>query len=224
MELILNLLPKLASFISWLTPRRMLLITAFFLTLIVSLTLFEQRNLIFSKIGDGAVVIETPPKIRIAESVADDIITFVDGNKKVVFFSLVSSSIRLNQSEIVYFYTDNPVLRELHLASLKDSGSSFPIFTSIQGENAQMVSALNGEFACYKYEETFKNRSLPQGASIAPYVCNISLPPYYGEFSGFITFGLIDAPTAAEIDALRLVGTRISTEIYTRNFKRKLAQ
>lgn len=225
METLKSILPNLGKFLSWLTPRKLLMVTFFFVAVIVSVTMFEQRSLILSAISSGdGMPLPAPAKIKVPDSLQATIVDYVSNNKKIVFFAVVSSNIRINQSETVYFFSDDELMKQLEADARRNSGSVFPIFTSSQTENSQMVAAINGEFACYKYEETFKNRSVPDGADIAPFVCTISLPPYYGEFSGFLLFGLKSAPLATEIDEFRLAGTRFSTEIYTKNFRRKNAQ
>lgn len=226
MDTLKNILPKIGNFLSWLSPRKLLTMTLFFIVLIISITVFEQRNLILSAMaGEGELM--SPPttaKIKVPDSMQTALQEYVTNNKKVVSFSVVSSNIRVNQSETVYFFSDNDLLTQLESDSRKNSGSIFPIFTSSETENTQMVAAINGEFACYKYEDTFRFRAVPDASNISPFICAISLPPYYGEFSGYLLFGLKSAPSQTEIDEFRLVGTRFSTEIYTKNFRRKSIQ
>lgn len=214
-----SVVPTAAKLITWLTPHRIALAFLFSVTIIACITVFEQRHLIFSSLT-GSHEYSTP-RIHVPAQLDQTIKNFVSVHAKVVSFSIVSSHIRSNQSEVVYFYTSDPVLRELDAQSAYSFKSAFPIFSSSEVENAQMISAINGQFACYPYERTFKNRFNPSGASITPYLCIISMPPYYGEFSGFLMFGLKSAPTDHEIDELRLAGTRLSTEIYVKNFRRK---
>ena len=93
-------------------------------------------------------------------------------------------------------------------------GSTQAIFTSSEHGNEQMVAVINGEFGCFKYEDTINYIVAPALASKMPYVCRVSLPPYYGEFSGYLAFGLKAKPDEGKANEVRIEAVRLATEIY----------
>lgn len=217
MELLKKLLPVLSKFIAWETPKRLFMLFAFCMISIISYTLFEQRSAIFAASTDN---LSMPPmavqKIFVPPDINEKIKQLTQQQQNIVFVSLVSADLRVNQREMVYFYSPNSLVNLIHDEALKMRGKTHAIFGTDEGENAQMVAMINGEFACYKYSETSNMRIAPRGNIVAPYLCRISLPPYYDEFYGYLTFGLKSEPDQEQKDILKLEGTRLSTELYFR--------
>lgn len=217
MEFIKRFLPVIKKFIIWETPKQILMLFLFCLMSLISITLFEQRTNIFNATTNN---LSLPPmsvkKIVVPNDIDIKIQNLLNQQSNIAFISLVSADLRVNQREMVYFYSNNSLVNLIHDEALKLRGKTHVIFGADEKENEQMVAMINGEFACYKYDETSNMRLAPRGNVIIPYLCRISLPPYYGEFSGYLTFGLKSEPDQAQKDRLKLEGTRLSTEIYFR--------
>lgn len=80
---------------------------------------------------------------------------------------------------------------------------------------------LNNEFKCVPSAETHYVRFFPDLASKYPVTCRIAVPPFFGEFAGYITAILTRKPTSAEYDSLKIEMNRIAIETYLRDISKK---
>ena len=85
----------------------------------------------------------------------------------------------------------------------------------------QMVAMLNNEFMCVSTTETHLVRFFPDLSTKYPIACRMAVPPFLGEFAGYITACLTRKPTAAEYDALKIEMNRIAIETYLRDIANK---
>jgi hypothetical protein len=144
---------------------------------------------------------------------------FVKREQLVKFVTISGSNIRINQREILYAFSNDPYINTLFELAEADQGTTFTLFGTNEAENSQIVSMINGEFRCDEFKSTSFSTRMPELERFTQTICRISLPPYYGEFSGYITIGVSAGATPALIERIRLEGSRISTELYFKNFR-----
>lgn len=80
-----------------------------------------------------------------------------------------------------------------------------------------MVSMLNNEFRCVPIGETTIYKVVPDIEKRFSTICRLAVPPYFGEFLGYVMVGLSRPPSDYEFDALRIEINKISVDIYFRD-------
>lgn len=187
------------------------------LVVLIGYTFFENRAAIVSYIvngrqadapATGSFVVSTSSQARVKQVVdVDDLV-----NSMVV----MNADIRNNRRVPLFWYSDDTSIQKTLDSSFASRYGGIPLFTAEEKNNENIVGVINGEFACSPYEAG--NQSLYPGmAARMPVVCRASLPPYYGQFSGFVAISLNRQPTPDELVALKAETLSISTEIYFRD-------
>jgi hypothetical protein len=78
---------------------------------------------------------------------------------------------------------------------------------------------INGEFVCNDYSPNILATDIPLSANKIKYICATGIPPYYGRFVGMVGIFLSRIPTADEVDQLRVLTKKLSTEVYEHELK-----
>lgn len=95
------------------------------------------------------------------------------------------------------------------------------LFDTDRKNNEQMIAVLNNQFLCSKTEDTMFASVIPDMPKRLPYICRLAVPPYVGEFAGFITIALTRPASLGELEALKIEITRISIELYLRDVSQR---
>lgn len=218
MEWIIKQLATAAKVITWLNLKKVFLLALVSLCAILLFAGYENRVRIVEEVGGQAKV---TAKFKVSADLQDRIKTYVNSSSLITTMTVLSADLKINERDIVYRYSDSAVLNELWEKKFRETGTARPIFTKDTQNNSQMVSVVNGEFSCTPYAETVNAGIVPEAAKLTPVICRVSLPPYYGEFSGYITLSLVKVPTDAERGELQLEAKRIANEIFFKNVVRK---
>ena len=217
-------LPLLGKFVEWATPKRVLLLALMAWAVITGITVFEQRGVIVNTItADRQSTAAAPEEFRavLTPEIKDKISQLVTRAPNINMIGVLTTNLRVNQRDMIYFYSDDPFVTAAWNSFLAARGSTQPVFNTDEKNNLQMVSVINGEFACHKFEDTVNAALIPKLGQKMQYVCRVSLPPYYGEFSGYIMLGLTAPPTDAEKAELRMDAVRLATDIYFKAITKK---
>lgn len=212
----LEQLPYIKKFLAWVTYRKVAMAALGGVIWIFSLTLFENRHEFWNKDEHALPRPIEHIRLKVKDKMSVRLRVFVDSNRLVNFVSVASANIRLNEADTVFWHTDDPVISfELNDAIAKN-GSVRPLFTTDDNYNASVVRTINAEFSCYE------NKGLlgPNITARIPYICRISVPPHYGQFTGFITIGLNEKPTQDQTEEVRRVLSDISSNIFFDNINR----
>lgn len=204
--------------IIWLNFKRAILMVLVSVLGVSTFTIWEQRSSIVERLAEPQLENAAKPrevKFKVSPDIQDKIKGLVDRNPLIVGISVISADIRINQKTRVFNYADNPILLSAWEKHALERGVIQPIFTKDEVNNIQMVSVINGEFSCSKSSDVS-----PVLIKISPAVCRISLPPYYGEFAGYIAFALGNVPSPEEANEIRIDAVRLSTEIFFKNIAR----
>lgn len=213
-----TLLPHLKKVLSWITLKRVVMLGLGSIVWIFSLTLFENRATLYDAIThkNGLNKVQTT-NLKISDSVMKKIKSAADTHPEVNFIMVVGASIPLNQRELVYWYTNVPQI-ELDIQDhLKSEGAISVLLGRDEEANVAIIRSINGEFACYDNTKSLIVKSLNAGTKK---VCRVSIPPYYGQFSGYLAFGISKDITPEQLAVLRHDAVQITSEIYFDNLKR----
>lgn len=131
----------------------------------------------------------------------------------VSYVAIVEVDLKLNRRVVTYYYIDDPEIRPSQNA-LTALGLPQVLFDYDAKNTAQMVSVLSNEFRCDPYTDTVLFRYAPELAEKLPTVCRIAIPPFVGQFVGFISIATGKPMTRAELESIRLEMSRLAVEIY----------
>jgi hypothetical protein len=95
--------------------------------------------------------------------------------------------------------------------------SEIPLFTDNETSNQRIIDLINGEFICNDFKDTQDVKLFPHAGDSISTVCAISIPPYYGRFSGYMNLYLLKKPTVDEISIIRQISRDISLKIYEKD-------
>jgi hypothetical protein len=210
-------LKRLPSFLGWITFKRAAYLTLAVIVGIVVLTLFEQRKLLLPS-GDDDFLPRPAEHIRlkIKDKTGVRMKTYVDTNTLVNLFIVTSASIRLNESDIVYYYSNDPIITYDLTNYFSKNSSVRPLFGIDDNFNASIVRTINGEFDCYQNVSLIKGIDNTRVHSI----CRMSVPPHYGGFVGYLTVGVSRLPTLEEKSEIRRILADLSSNIFFDNVNR----
>lgn len=96
-----------------------------------------------------------------------------------------------------------------------------PFFDADHKNNTQMLDVLGNRFVCTRTVDTVFHAIFPEMHKTLPIVCRLSVPPFTGDFAGFITIALIKEPTPQEVDALKIEISRISINMYIQDIQQR---
>lgn len=212
----------LEEMIDALTFRRVALLALLATIVITLVAIFENRAATFA-----AVYKQTREQTSISWVLSDEsknqMIALTAPEKNLVGVVLLSD---------VDLKKNRRVPKFLHIKDKEDSSRVLTIVSKLLPQalfdydsknTEQMVAMLNNEFKCVSTSETHYVRFFPELASKYPISCRIAVPPFFGEFAGFLTTCLTRKPTQAEYDALKIEMNRIAIETYLRDIAKKLA-
>ena len=214
--MIIDLLPHVKRILQWITLKRVVMLGLGSIVWIVSLTLFENRDKLIQT-SSNPLINKDYVELKVARDSEAFIKQVVQRHDAVSFMMVVSANIARNQRTISYFHTDDPVIQVDVEEFISKNGRSAPLLGTSDSVNAAIIRAINGDFACYESAESLivpkLNRSIAR-------ICRISIPPYYGQFSGYLTFGLTKDLTQEQLITLRREAVEITSNIYFDNLKR----
>lgn len=92
--------------------------------------------------------------------------------------------------------------------------SSTPLFNSDVENNKRVVELINGNFICYNFNDTFAAIAYSGARGHISVICSTSIPPYYGQFSGYLNIYLKKPVSVAEVEFMKQLSKEISLMIY----------
>lgn len=207
----------LQDMIDTLTFRRVALLSLLASILILVYTVFENRAAVFATIYRN-----TDTSTAIAWTLSSESKTELAALTKTGLVGAVLLSdvdLKKNRKTIKHIYLADksleaavqPVLTKLLPQALFDYDPK---------NTAQMVAMLNNEFVCAPTKDTVYVRHLPDLPRKLPIICRIAVPPFFGEFAGFISIGLVRQPTPSEFDSLKIEMNRTAIELYLRDISK----
>jgi hypothetical protein len=209
------------TLIDTLTFRRVFLIALLTLITLFLNTLFENRKDIVAKFTGSkpAVVEDNITNWTLSEPSKAALVNLAK-TTDVTFISVTDVDLKKNRRVIRYYYLGDPSIK-LEPSMLQALALPNPVFDYDPKNTAQMVAVLSNEFRCDPYRDTINYRFAPQFAEKLPTVCRLAVPPFVGQFVGFITIATNRVMTKEELNTIRLEVSRIAVEIYLNDVIKK---
>jgi hypothetical protein len=88
----------------------------------------------------------------------------------------------------------------------------------------QMVRIIGNEFTCVPFKDAYYSKFVIEFEKDIPILCFLSIPPYTGQFFGYIGVGLKRQLSYNELEAIRIEMSRLSVDIFLRDIAKKTAK
>lgn len=178
--------------------------------------LWENRVVVYNSLRVSAQVESISPLvIKLSEStkvLMDS--TIAKSTDLIVGIQVMNVDFKKNTRSTSYFSFGNTILKE----SVKDyelaSISDIPLFTDKESNNQMVVNLINGEFVCRDFSDTIEHKTFFGASRIVKSVCSISIPPFYGRFTGYMNIYLTKIPTQDEVIFIRQLARDMSLRVY----------
>lgn len=127
---------------------------------------------------------------------------------------VVNVDFKKNNRSTAYFSFSDINLKTSYANFQASKISETPLFTDNEINNQRIIDLINGEFICNDFKDTYTIKAFPRAGDTITTICSISIPPYYGRFSGYMNLYLVKKPTSDEISVIRQISRDISLKIY----------
>lgn len=198
-----SLITKIFNTLTW---RLALLYMVASLLGVVGYTVYEMRARIFGPLllttqnASTTFAISKRTEVSIRDAATD--LPWVAG------VAVMSADLRLNEARTVFY------INRLGIPDQFSSIKKYPIFSNQEDSNITAIQLINGEFSCVEYNKTSIRSLAPTLSDSVKSVCRISIPSYYGYFSGFIIIFLGVEPDSTQQQQIKLIFSSLSTTIY----------
>jgi hypothetical protein len=220
MDFILKNLAHLTKLIGWLNLKKVLLLSSAALVMLTLYTAYEQRVRVAQLFAEEEGI-ELVYTFAVSAQMQDQIKYLVAKNSLIKSISVLTANIHLNRRTIVYRFSEDMVANETFNKMTAERGMSQPIFNEDDANNKQMVSLINGEFACTPFKDSINMKLVPSLAAASPMICRVSLPPYYGDFAGYLSIVLVKVPTPSEEKELEQIVKQLASELFFKDVQRR---
>lgn len=214
MDLFLKYLNGLVNVISWLNVRKVLLLATISLATLICYSVYEERAHILQAMQADLSPRRDMQKFMISDEIATEI-RYMTRLPLVSMVAVYAADLQINERMIAYRYSDDPYITDLWDKQITTLGNSLPVFTRNSTANALIVTIINGEFSCHPYQNTMNHEFMRNDRT--PVLCFVSLPPYYGSFSGYVEVSLTRAPSELEKQSIEIEMKRLSNDIFFKN-------
>lgn len=211
------MLSLVSALVKTITFNKVLLWALAMIITVVSYTVYERRDDLFQASpfarlpgNDVGMIfnISKTTKARAKE--------FVESDQMIVGLTILSADLRLNSRVSLFHIGDNEYADPVAEAALQNL-SSLPLFSKSEENNRQMIKLINGEFLCVPYATSAMALAVPNANKRVITICRASLPPYYGQFSGFVSLFLNADPDIERQIRLKQQLEMFATGVYFRD-------
>lgn len=200
----------------WISTRALVLGVIATLGLTACLMLVETKtNMISHFFIPPLPSLELPQTqlLQLHDASKDKVRQFAKLHPEVAAVAVMAINLQENRREAQFRVINDGELTE----AIKTQGDKYdvplPVFSSNEQQNTEMRSLLAGEFRCTSshggaYSDRYKLDNILTTS------CRVPIPPYYGKLAGYIAFHMRTAPTAQQLDQLRVETLKLSVDIY----------
>lgn len=206
------------NLIDLLTLRRVSLLSLLSSICIVLFVMFENRAAIFATLYKSAERTALIEWSLSNESKAE--ISNLTSIHPVGIVMLSDVDLKKNRRTVKAFYARDAEI-DKQLQSEISKVSSIALFDFDAKNTEQMVAMLNNEFLCVPTIDVVYNKIFANLSDRFPITCAVAVPPFFGEFVGYITIILFDTPSQLEVDALKIEANKLAVDIYFRDVSKK---
>lgn len=221
MEIKLDNVTQLLKILSW---RKIIQLAVFLLVCGVAYGFWENRIVIYNTLKVGAKV-ESDEPMRINLSTGTLLYlndSVVKSKDFIAGIQIINVDFKKNIRSTSHFTFGDQRLRGDYEKYQALRIAPLPLFTSVENANQKIINLINGEFTCDDFEKTVSAGTMPGAADYVSKVCAISIPPYYGRFSGYMNVYLLKNPSQAELAIIRQLSRDISLKIYENDISKKM--
>lgn len=212
MEKILPILDELWDTLTFKRTALIALLLAMGLGLYFS---FENRNVIFNKLFNTQLESPVISSWELSDTSRNALINFTK-NVPISILTVVDVDLKKNRRVAKFRYSPNENIRK-HLEERGMLILPQAFFDHDPKNTQQMVAVLSNEFNCVKAPDAIQQRLYPDLAPSLAVVCRIAIPPFTGQFVGYLSISFARELSKNELDSIRLEATRLAIEIYTRD-------
>ncbi|WP_407305654.1 hypothetical protein [Acinetobacter sp.] len=218
-----KLLSFLSDMIDTLNFKRVALVALLTSICLIFFSLYENREAIVIKFTSPvtSLPIDAPIiKSWVLSDASKGQLQALAKSTKIGFVIISDVDLKKNRRTVRYSYLKDPSI-VLSPAAKLALGLPLPVFDYDPGNTEQMVATLSNEFRCDPYKTTIYYRHAPELSENFQTVCRLAIPPFVGQFIGFLTVGISGDTSSAELDSIRLEVSRIAVDIYYNDVMRQ---
>lgn len=215
-------LTNVTGFLKVLTWKKIVQGTIVLLIIGTAYGFWENRIIIYNSLRIGVRVETEEPLIVNISSGTKNVIdtTLAKAKGFIAGIEIVNVDFKKNSRTTAYSsYIDDNLKKAVDKFS-ETRISSVPLFTEREVSNQKVIDLINGEFICQSYADTVVSTLIPKGAETVETVCAISIPPYYGRFSGYMNIYINRKLSGDDILYVRQLARDLSIRIYETDINR----
>lgn len=213
MEVKVDTITRFLKALSW---NKLLQVATLVLLFVVSFGFWENRAIIYNSVRVGARVETSNPLVL---ELSNDTKSHLDSSvlkvkSLVAGVQILNVDFKKNSTSTAYFAFSSEDMKRAYTTFEGSKLADNPLFSGNEIENQKIINLINGEFVCTEFKENTTGLLFPTLTDKIETVCAISIPPYYGRFSGFMNIYLYTHPSTEEVALIRQVSRDISLKIY----------
>lgn len=207
---------NITSLLKVLTWQKIVQATILIVILGVSYGFWENRVTIYNSLRvDARVEVEQPIVIQLSPATISTLEESVQKMRGLISgVQVINVDFKKNSRSTAFFVSSDPILRKEFEDFQAKKITDISLFSSSEVNNQKIINLINGEFICNDFKDTAGAKIMPRAMDTVPVVCAISIPPYYGRFSGYLNIYLAKKPTPEEISIIRQIARDLSSRIY----------
>jgi hypothetical protein len=190
-------------------------------------TAFENREGIYATLRGRDNGLAAEYKFTVSGQSKAAVEHFVGSYTEIISMSIWAAEPQINTRLLITFTSKDPAIASSLEGIRAKYATGIRLFNNEEKNDTQIVRLMNGEWMCAKTEDTIYATFSPEIVQRAPIICRTGLPPYYGEFSGFIELAMFTATSPETLEQIKQDAVKIADSIFTKDLmpaasKRKL--
>lgn len=180
--------------------------------LLVSLWIF-RATLITSSLARN----EDLPTLRVSHNLKDELGDVVKRSESIIGIQITTVNFQRNILLDTYSYFDNDQMQINYKAYIKNKITDLPLFNEDKANNQHVIRLINGEFICSPFSQSGMYRYSSNYGTSEVYMCEMGIPPFYGQFSGILTLYVSGKPSKDTLEQMLLLSRELSLRVYDEN-------
>lgn len=162
----------------------------------------------------------TGKTINLSSTSQAELSSFMKREEVIIAVSVVSVNLTKNELKVLFFDTEDPVMKRTWEEYVAQGVPVTPAFSNIPKTNVHLANILNGDFSCIPFETSYAGIQ-----EISPWVCSMTIPPGLyegGNIIGFINFHITRELTEVERTKFAAAAAALSISIYRRDARNEV--